>query len=242
MVDDFVPLKDDSTMNTNGVYGIDHDRHHISWRGGELTLTSYELQIILRLADGGHCPLAHLPIAGAFVEKFKKDGLDYKEVAVAISKTVSLSPPHLGFLDDDAINGSPKMLSYAEAIYAEHNDRWREQDADLWTTAVLLPLSTGLASTIWLPTMLKADQEAVVLIATSPSERMDPANAAILGVLPEPHLISGPLDPAVEAAAIRWIRANSEPLLAHWSGVIDSAEMVRRLRPLGPDHLTNTSN
>ena len=220
-------------MGADSVHAIVHVAHRIPWRDGVLTLTSYELQIVLRLADGGHVPLAHLPIAGAFVEKFEKDGLDFVEVAAAISKTVRLSPPYLGFLDDTAINDSPELLAIAEAIYVQHNDRWREDDADLWTTTVLFPSFTGLPSTIWLPTMLKADQEAVVLVATSPSERMDPANAAILGVLPEPHLISGPLNPAYEAAAIRWIRANREPLLARWSGVIDSAEMVRRLRLLG---------
>ena len=229
-------------MGADSVYGIVHVEHRIPWRGAELTFTSYELQLVLRLADGGHVPIDHLPVAAAFLSRFEKDDLDIQEVAAAISKTVSLSPPHLGFLDDTAINESPELLKVVEEIYVEHNDRWRQEDADLWTTTVLYPSFTRLPSTIWLPTMLGADQEAVVLVATSPSEQMDPANAAILGVLPEPHLISGPLDPAVEAAAIRWIRANREPLLAHWSGVIDSAEMVRRLRPLGPDHLTNNSN
>ena len=225
----------ETTMSTDSVYQVVHVAHRIPSRDGVLTFTSYELQLVLRLADGGHVPLAHLPIAGAFVEKFEKDGLDFKEVGAAISKTVSLSPPLLGFLDDSAINDSPELLKVAEAIYVQHNDRWREEDADLWTTAVLFPLSTGLPITIWLPTMLTRDQDAVVLVATSPSERIDATNAALLGVLPEPHLISGPLDPAYEAAAVRWIRANREPLLAHWGGVIDSAEMVRRLRPVGPE-------
>ncbi|KDM65140.1 hypothetical protein [Acidiphilium sp. JA12-A1] len=223
-------------MGADSVYGIVHVEHRIPWRGAELTFTSYELQLVLRLADGGHVPLADLPIAWAFVERFKKDGLDFKEVAAAISQTVSPSSPHLGFLDDSAINDSPELLAIAEAIYVQHNDRWREDDADLWTTTVLFPSFTGLPSTIWLPTMLKADQEAVVLVATSPSERSDAANAAILCVQPEPHLIAGPLNPAYEAAAVQWIRANSEVLVAHWSGVIDSAEMIRRLRLLGPDH------
>lgn len=222
-------------MGADSVHAIVHVAHRIPWRDGELTLTSYELQIVLRLADGGHVPLADLPIAWAFVERFKKDGLDFKEVGAAISKTVSLSPPHLGFLDDSAINDSPELLKVAEAIYVGHNDRWRQEDAGLWTTAVLYPASTGLPSTIWLPTMLTRDQEAVVLVATSPSERSDATNAAILCVQPEPHLIAGPLNPAYEAAAVRWIRANSEVLVAHWSGVIDSAEMIRQLRPLGPD-------
>ena len=223
-------------MGADSVYGIVHVEHRIPWRGAELTFTSYELQLVLRLADGGHVPLADLPIAWAFVERFKKDGLDFKEVAAAISQTVSLSSPHLGFLDDSAINDSPELLAIAEAIYVQHNDRWREEDADFWTTAVLFPSSTGLPVTIWLPTMLSTDQRAVVLVATSPSEQMDATNAAILGVQPEPHLIVGPLDPAYEAAAVSWIRANREPLLARWSGVIDSAEMIRRLRLLGPDH------
>ena len=222
-------------MNTNGGYGIVHVEHRIPWRGAELTFTSYELQLVLRLADGGHVPVNDLPIASAFLSRFEKDDLDLQQVAAAISNGVSLAPPHLGFLDDAAINDSPALLKVTEAIYVEHNDRWRHEDADVWTTTVLFPWSTGLPSTIWLPTMLGADQEAVVLVATSPSERMDPTSAAIFRVLPEPRLISSSLDPAYEAAAIRWIRANREALLARWSGVIDSAEMVRRLRSLGPD-------
>ncbi|HQT95804.1 MAG TPA: hypothetical protein PK435_14325, partial [Thermoanaerobaculaceae bacterium] len=66
----------EATTSTDSVYGIVHVEHRIPWRGAELTFTSYELQLVLRLADGGHVPLADLPIAWAFVERFKKDGLD----------------------------------------------------------------------------------------------------------------------------------------------------------------------
>jgi hypothetical protein len=62
--------------------------------------------------------------------------------------------------------------------------------------------------------------------------RMDLDSTAVVGLLPQPHLIAGSLSASDLAAVFNWIDLNRAVLLEHWSGAIDGGEMAARARRL----------
>jgi hypothetical protein len=57
---------------------------------------------------------------------------------------------------------------------------------------------------------------------------MDLDNTAVVGILPRPRLIAGSLSAADRDGVFAWIERNHDPLVEHWSGFIDGAELGAR--------------
>jgi hypothetical protein len=55
------------------------------------------------------------------------------------------------------------------------------------------------------------------------------ANTAVVGVRPTPRVISGQLSPADAQAVFRWIALNTDALVAHREGRIDTARTIQAL-------------
>ena len=59
---------------------------------------------------------------------------------------------------------------------------------------------------------------------------MEIADAAIVGVRPEPALLHGELSADVARAVFAWTTMNRDALLAYWNGELDTLELGARLR------------
>jgi hypothetical protein len=98
----------------------------------------------------------------------------------------------------------------------------------------LYPRTTGLLMTVWAGPG-DHTQAPRIKVDVTHGDRMSLENTAVVGILPEPHLIAGNL-PAQDLEAVSaWITLNREPLLAHWQGRIDGAEMAAQARKLASE-------
>jgi hypothetical protein len=95
----------------------------------------------------------------------------------------------------------------------------------------LYPRSTGLPMTVWAGPGDYAHAPRIK-VNMAHGNRMNPADTAVVGLLPTPHLIAGSLSAPDLALVFSWIDLNREALLAHWHGDIDGAEMAGRTQKL----------
>ncbi len=105
-----------------------------------------------------------------------------------------------------------------------------EEDQDLFEMANLYPRTTGLPRTVWVSPKGRARHDVRVKVSTSPGDRMDAENTAIVGVRPRPALLHGELSPEHLVAILSWVGLNSSALVEYWDGAIDTVELVARLQ------------
>lgn len=106
------------------------------------------------------------------------------------------------------------------------------QPADLFEMANLFPATTGLPMTVWVSPRGNARHDVRIKVNMSHGNRMTPANTAVIGVRPAPHVIAGHLSPEDERAVFEWVRLNTAELVSYWEGQIDTVQLGQQLLPL----------
>lgn len=104
-----------------------------------------------------------------------------------------------------------------------------EEDIDLFEMANLYPRDTGLPMTIWVSPKGNARHAARIKVCTTPGDRMDASNTAVVAVRPHPRLLHGELAPQDLDAVSRWIATNATALIDYWEGETSTVELVGRL-------------
>ena len=83
---------------------------------------------------------------------------------------------------------------------------------DLFQMANLFPATTGLPMTVWVSPRGNARHDVRIKANMTHGNQMNPANTAVVGVRPSPHLIAGRLSPTDERAVFQWVSQNSDAL------------------------------
>ncbi len=103
---------------------------------------------------------------------------------------------------------------------------------DLFEMANLFPRTTGLPMTVWVSPRGNARHDVRIKVNMAHGNQMSPANPAVVGVRPSPHLVAGSLSPDDERAVYAWIGLNSAALVVYWDGDIDAVQLAQVLKPL----------
>ena len=103
---------------------------------------------------------------------------------------------------------------------------------ELFEMANLFPRTTGLPMTVWVSPRGNARHDVRIKVHTTHGKQMNPANTAVVGLRPAPHLVAGQLSPDDERAVFEWVSINILALVAYWDGQIDTIELGNRLQPL----------
>jgi len=103
---------------------------------------------------------------------------------------------------------------------------------DLFEMADLFPASTGLPMAIWVSPRGNSRHDVRVKVNMTHGNQMSPANTAVVGVRPSPHIITGSFSPDDEKAVFEWLSRNTAALLAYWEGDIDTVQLGHVLKPL----------
>ncbi len=103
---------------------------------------------------------------------------------------------------------------------------------DLFEMANLFPRTTGLPMTVWVRPRGNARHDVRIKVNMTHGNQMSPANTAVVGVQPSPHLIAGVLAPDDERGVYAWITLNAVALIAYWNGDIDTVQLAQALNPL----------
>jgi hypothetical protein len=105
---------------------------------------------------------------------------------------------------------------------------------DPYAMANLRPATTGLPMVVWVSERGNAQHDVRVKVCCVHGTAIQPNNTASVAVRPQAHLVAGNLDQPDLQAVMRWIDLNLDPIVAYWDGMIDTAELLQRLRPLDP--------
>jgi hypothetical protein len=105
-------------------------------------------------------------------------------------------------------------------------------DDELFEMANLFPRTTGLPMTVWVSPRGNARHDARIKVHITHGNQMNPANTAVVGIRPAPHLIAGQLSPDDQRPVFQWVSLNTDALIAYWDGQIDTIELGNRLRRL----------
>ena len=116
-------------------------------------------------------------------------------------------------------------------IVSDDSARPVETD-DLFDLANLFPRTTGLPMTVWVSPRGNARHDARVKVHMTHGNQMNPANTAVVGIRPGPHVIAGRLLPDDQRAVFEWASLNTAALVAYWEGQIDTIELGQRLKPV----------
>jgi hypothetical protein len=103
-------------------------------------------------------------------------------------------------------------------------------DTDFFLMANLRPKTTGLPMVVWVSERGNARHDVRVKVALQHGDRIDPSHTAVFGVRPTPGLISGYLSSADQRVVSDWIKLNEAALVEYWDGLIDTSELLGRLK------------
>jgi hypothetical protein len=103
---------------------------------------------------------------------------------------------------------------------------------DPFEMANLFLRTTGLPMTVWVSPRGNAPHDVRVKVNLSHGDQMSPANTAVVGVRPAPHVIAGRLSPDDQWAVFEWVSLSAAPLVAYWEGRLDTVELGQQLQPL----------
>ena len=103
-------------------------------------------------------------------------------------------------------------------------------DTDFFLMANLRPKTTGLPMVVWVSERGNARHDIRVKVALRHGDRIDPSHTAVFGVRPTPGLISGYLSASDQHAVSNWITLNEAAIIEYWDGMIDTGELLERLK------------
>jgi len=107
-----------------------------------------------------------------------------------------------------------------------------ESEDDLYEMANLYPRDTGLPMTIWVSPKGRARHDVRVKICTTPGDRMDISNTAVVGVRPQPHVIEGKLPRRDFGLVAQWINLNADAVVAYWEGTLSTVEFAGKIQKI----------
>lgn len=119
-----------------------------------------------------------------------------------------------------------------DVIHQALPDAGPDAEDALYEMANLSPRTTGLPMTVWVSPRGNARHDARVKVSPVHGNRMIIADAAVVGIRPQPGLLEGQLDAADLAAVTAWISLNRDILLEYWEGDADTADLIGRLKRL----------
>jgi hypothetical protein len=96
--------------------------------------------------------------------------------------------------------------------------------------ANLYPRDTGLPMTIWVSPRGRARHDARIKVCTTPGDRMDPTQTAVVAVRPQPRLVEGDLSREDFRLVAEWVRANAMPLIGYWDGQLSTVEFIQQMK------------
>jgi hypothetical protein len=99
-------------------------------------------------------------------------------------------------------------------------------DTDFFLMANLRPRTTGLPMVVWVSERGNARHDIRVEVALQHGDRIDPSHTAVFGVRPIP----GYLPASDQHAVSDWIKLNEAAIIEYWDGVIDTGELLGRLK------------
>lgn len=105
-------------------------------------------------------------------------------------------------------------------------------DTDFFLMANLRPKKTGLPMVVWVSERGNARHDVRVKVALQHGDRIDPSHTAVFWVRPTPGLISGYLSTSDQHVVSDWIKLNEAAIIEYWDGVIDTDELLGRLRSI----------
>ena len=91
------------------------------------------------------------------------------------------------------------------------------------------PRDTGLSMTVWVSQRGHASHDARIKVSLTPG-KMDIDNLVSVGIRPEPFRVTEGLANAEFEQIARWIKLNETALLAYWDEIIDTGELIGRLK------------
>jgi hypothetical protein len=103
---------------------------------------------------------------------------------------------------------------------------------DLFEMANLFPRTSGLPMTVWVSPRGNARHDVRVKVNETHGNHMSPANTAVVGVRPSPHVIAGHLSPDDEEVVFKWLSLNTVALVSYWNGQIDTVQLGQLLKAL----------
>lgn len=106
------------------------------------------------------------------------------------------------------------------------------EELDLFEMSNLYPKHTGLLMTVWVGVRGGARPDVRVKVCTTHGNRMDIHDTAVVSVRPTPQLIEGHLDTADLKSVQAWIALNTEVIVGHWNGELDSMDLAQALQKL----------
>jgi hypothetical protein len=106
------------------------------------------------------------------------------------------------------------------------------EEIDLFEMSNLYPKHTGLPMTVWAGVRGGARHDARVKVCRKHGDRMDIHDTAVVSIRPTPELIEGPLPSADLKLVQAWIVLNTEALIGHWDGKLDSIDLGLALKKL----------
>ena len=112
------------------------------------------------------------------------------------------------------------------------DDARAAESDDLFEMGNLFPRTTGLPTTVWVSPRGKARPDVRVKVHMNHGNQKNPANTAVVGVRPSPHVIAGRLSPDDQRAVFEWLSLNTAALVAYWEGQIDTIQLGQRLLPV----------
>lgn len=105
--------------------------------------------------------------------------------------------------------------------------------AEDWAAVKLVPSQTGLPMAVWITENEGYQHDVRVKVSTIHGGRGSWRGAPSVGVRPTVHeIVAGSLPAADVALVRRWIDLNRDAIVAFWDGVINTAEVLARLRVL----------
>ncbi len=108
----------------------------------------------------------------------------------------------------------------------------REDEDAPYEMANLFPRDTGLPMTVWVSLKGRARHDVCVKVCTTPGDRMDLTNTAVVAVRPEPRLLRGELSRDDLDLVTQWIAANAGALIGYWEGRLSTVEFVLQLEKI----------
>lgn len=112
--------------------------------------------------------------------------------------------------------GKPRIAASGEAI-------------DPYLMANLSSRTTGLPLTVWVSQRGHASHDARIKVSLTPG-KMDIDNLVSVGIRPQPWRVTEGLDNADFEQIARWIKLNETALLQYWDEVIDTGELISKLK------------
>ena len=96
--------------------------------------------------------------------------------------------------------------------------------------ANLYPRDTGLPMTVWVSPKGKARHDVRIKVCTTPGNRMDADNTAVVAVRPSPRVVHGELTAEDLKSIVRWIARTQDALIGYWNGDLSTVELARGLK------------